>query len=269
MDIPAARWHRVVDGRRSRRRFDEKPLKTKHLKRLEAVCADFRPFESARAVLVTESPERVFKGAIGPYGKIRGAPAFIAFVGNTRSPIVQEQIGYTGEGIVLEAEALHVNTCWVSGTFRPDVTAALLGINESEAVLAVTPVGYATPRLSFEEKLLTRLGRTHRRKPLSDLVIGLKQTEWPQWIRAALESARLAPSAVNRQPWRFHVERDSITVAVNSGELKRESVQSKRLDCGIAMLHIEAAAMHHGVRGSWRFFNPPLVARFTVAGKAA
>ena len=269
MDIPAARWHRAVDGRRSRRRFDEKPLKKEHLERLQAVCADFRPFESARAVLVTESPKRVFKGAIGPYGKIRGAPAFIAFVGDTRSPIVQEQIGYMGEGIVLEAEALHVNTCWVSGTFRPDATAALLGIDENEAVLAVTPVGYATPRLSFEEKLLTGFGRTHRRKPLSDLVIGLEQPEWPRWIRAALESARLAPSSVNRQPWRFHAERDSITVAVDSGELKRESVQSKRLDCGIAMLHIEVAALHHGVRGSWRFFTPPLVARFTVEEKAA
>ena len=268
MDIPAARWHQAVDARRSRRRFNDKPLKKRHLDRLETVCADFRPFESARAVLVTESPERVFRGAIGPYGKIRGAPAFIAFVGNTRSPVMQEQIGYMGEGIVLEAEALHVNTCWVSGTFRRDATAALLGIDKGEAVLAVTPVGYAIPRLSFEEKLLTGFGRTHRRKPLSDLVIGLEQSEWPQWIRAALESARLAPSAVNRQPWRFRVERDSITVAVHSGKLQREAVQSKRLDCGIAMLHIEVAARHHGMRGSWKFFNPPLVSRFTVVDKA-
>jgi nitroreductase len=268
MDIPASRWHRAVDGRRSRRRFDGKPLKTKHLKNLKAVCADFRPFDSARAVLVTESPESVFKGAIGPYGKIRGAPAFIAFVGDTESPIVQEQVGYMGEGIVLEAEALHINTCWVSGTFRRDATAALIGIDESEEILAVSPVGYATPRLSFEEKLMTGFGRTHKRKPLSDLVIGLEQTEWPDWTRAALESARLAPSAVNRQPWRFHIERDSITVAVDSGKLKRESVQSKRLDCGITMLHIEVAAMHHGVKGSWMFFDPPLVARFTVDGKA-
>jgi len=269
MDIPAATWHRAADGRRSRRRFDQKPLKKKHLERLEAVCADFRPFESARVVLVAESPEGVFRGALGPYGKIRGAPAFMAFIGSTRSPIVQEQIGYVGEGIVLEAEALHVNTCWVSGTFRRDATTALLDIDEGEAVLAVTPVGYATPRLSFEEKLLTGFGRTHKRKPLSDLVIGLEQEEWPQWIRAALECARLAPSAVNRQPWRFHVEPDSITVAVDSGKLKRESVQSKRLDCGIAMLHIEVAALHSGVRGSWRFFDPPLVARFTATGKGA
>jgi len=267
MDIPAARWHRAVDSRRSRRRFDGRPLKKRHLERLQAACAGFRPFETARAVLIAGSPERVFRGAIGPYGKIRGAPAFIAFVGNMRSPIVQEQIGYTGEGIVLEAEALHVNTCWVSGTFRRDETTALLDIGDREAVLAVTPVGYAPPQLSFEERLLTGFGRTHRRKPLSELAIGLAYNEWPAWVRAALESARLAPSAVNRQPWRFHVERDSITVAVDTGKLKREAVQSKRLDCGIAMLHIEVAALHYGVRGRWRFFDPPLVARFTAVGE--
>ena len=214
--------------------------------------------------MVTESPESIFKGAIGPYGKIRGAPAFIAFVGDTKSPVVQEQIGYMGEGIVLEAESLQLNTCWVSGSFRRDATAALLGIEENEVVLAVTPVGYATPKLSFEEKVLTGFGLTHRRKPLSDMIIGIEPSEWPTWIKAALHSARLAPSAINRQPWRFRVERDSITVANDSGKTKRESVQSKRLDCGIAMLHIEVSALHHGVRGKWRFLDPPLVARFAV-----
>jgi len=267
MNIPAARWYRAVDSRRSRRRFDGKPLKKKHLERLRTVCENFRPFDSARAVLVTESPEHIFKGAIGPYGKIRGASAFIGFVGDMDSPIMQEQVGYMGEGIVLEAEALRLNTCWVSGTFRKETTAELLGIDEDETVLAVTPVGYASSRLSFEEKLLTGFGFTHRRKPLSDMVIGLEQPEWPLWIRAALESARLAPSAINRQPWRFRVEKDSITVANDSCKVKRESVQSKRLDCGIAMLHIELAALHHGVKGSWEFLNPPLVARFTVGNK--
>jgi len=53
--------------------------------------------------LVADSPETVFKGAIGPYGKIKGAPAFVAFIGHMENPYVQEQVGYTGEGIILEA----------------------------------------------------------------------------------------------------------------------------------------------------------------------
>ncbi len=265
MDIPASRWYRVIEKRRSRRRFDARPVEPNFLTQIHRTCVEFRPFPSARSVLVTESPDKVFKGAIGPYGKIKGAPAFIAFIGNMESPYVQEQVGYTGEGIILEVEALHLATCWVAGFFRPKVAASLVGTSERERVLAVTPIGYATKRQSVEEQLMTGFGFTHRRRPLSGLVTGLGESELPEWIRIALEAARLAPSAVNRQPWRFHVEPDSITVSVNN--LGREFGLSKRLCCGIAMLHIEVATLNCGRRGKWEFLEAPQVARFTIIPK--
>ena len=213
-------------------------------------------------MLVTEAPNHIFKGAVGPYGKVRGAPALIAFIGNMESAYVQEHVGYTGEGIILETEALHLASCWVGGFFRPEVAASIVGIRGRERVLAVTPIGYATKRLSVEEKIMTGFGLSHRRRPLSGLVTGLQDSEWPQWIRAALEAARLAPSAVNRQPWRFYVEPNGVTVSVNS--IGREFGLSKRLCCGIAMLHIEVAALHYGMRGMWRFLEAPHVARFEI-----
>ena len=112
---------------------------------------------------------------------------------------------------------------------------------------------------------MTGFGRSHRRRPLDNLVTGLAGPDWPPWIRSALEAARLAPSAVNRQPWRFHVAPDSITVAVNS--LKREYGISKRLCCGIAMLHIEVAALNCGINGRWEFLPAPEVARFCIDGR--
>ena len=262
MNIPDERWYRVIEKRRSRRRFAPKPIEASLLSQMVSVCTEFRPFNDARAVVVTEPPDTVFKGAIGPYGKIKGAPAFIAFIGNMGSPNVYEQVGYTGEGVILEAEALNLATCWVAGFFRPKVVASLIGISEGERVLAVTPIGYATARHSLEERVMTGFGLTHRRRSLSGLVTGLRQSEWPKWIRLALEAARLAPSAVNRQPWRFKLEPHSITVSVNT--LGREYGLSKRLCCGIAMLHIEVAALSYGIGGNWEFLEPPLVARFTI-----
>jgi len=262
MDIPASRWYRVIERRRSRRRFDLKPLEANLLSQIASACMEFKPFPNARAVLVTESPDTVFKGAIGPYGKIKGAPAFIALIGNMGSPNVHEQVGYTGEGIILEAEALNLSTCWVAGFFRPKVVASLTRIDKGERVLAVTPIGYATKRQPLEERLMTGFGLTHRRRALSGIVTGLQESEWPQWMRLALEAARLAPSAVNRQPWRFKVEPDSIIVSVNT--LSREYGLSKRLCCGIAMLHIEVAALTCSMRGNWEFLDPPLVARFKI-----
>ena len=261
MDIPAERWYRVIEKRRSRRRFDPKPLEANHLSSISSVCAEFKPFGYARGEVVTEAADTVFKGAIGSYGKIKGAPAFCAFIGDMDSPNVYEQVGYTGEGIILEAESLNLGTSWVAGFFRPEVVISLIKIRESERVVSVTPIGYAAKLPSLEERAMTGFGLTHRRKPLSGLTTGLKESEWPQWIKLALEAARLAPSAVNRQPWIFQVEPNSITISINTRG--PEYGLSKRLCCGIAMLHIEVAALSEGVSGKWEFLEPPMVARFT------
>ena len=137
------RWYQAIAQRRSRRRFDGRALPGEDREQLTAACAAFRPFPDARVVLVDHSADLVLKGAVGTYGKIKGARAFLALVGNMESSRVQESAGYTGEGIVLEATALGLDTCWVAGLFRPDVAARLAGAQPQERVLAVVPVGRA------------------------------------------------------------------------------------------------------------------------------
>ncbi len=261
MDIPFSRWHRVIEKRRSRRRFDPNlPLAPETLVALDKVCNQLAPFPHARSRLVTESAETVFKGVIGSYGKIRDASAFIAFIGNMDDPFVQEEVGYTGEGIILEATALGLETCWVGGFFRPEVVASLIDVSDKERVLAVTPVGYARDSESWEEKSMTRFARSRSRLPLSRLVTGLPREKWPDWVSICLEAARLAPSASNRQPWGFDVQENGITVFVRTGG--PEFNVSKRLDCGIAMLHLEVAAADSGCMGEWEFLASPQVAKF-------
>jgi hypothetical protein len=211
---------------------------------------------------VTERPDSVFKGLVGPFGKVKDAPAFVAFIGNMDSPNAQEMVGYMGEGIILEATALQLDSCWVGGFLKLEVAARLAGAQSNERVLAITPVGYARRKESLEEKLMTGFGRTHKRYPLSHLVTGLSEHDWPEWVRVSLEAARLAPSAVNRQPWGFHVEPDSITVSVRTKGPQFDI--SKRLDCGIAMVHIELGTLDRGLHGEWRFLENPQVARLTI-----
>jgi nitroreductase len=267
MKIPAERWYSAIQKRRSVRRFNQQPLSAEHLSSMSTVCAEFRPFDSTRAVVITQAPDSVFKGALGSYGKIKGAPAFIAFIGNTENPNFQEQTGFVGEGIILEAQSLNLSTCWVGGFFRPQVVASLTAIGKKERILAITPIGYAAEGPSLEERVMTGFGLTHKRRPLAELVTGLNQPAWPQWLKPGLEAARLAPSATNRQPWGFDVAEDSITVFVRTSG--PEFSVSKRLDCGIAMLHLEVAALAQGLSGQWDFLQPPLVARYTFkSGRA-
>ena len=82
-------------------------------------------------------------------------------------------------------------------------------------------------------------------------------------LEKILRAGAQAPSGGNRQPWRFNIRDDSITVSANS---KREGFGvSRMLDCGIAMLHIELGVRKVGVTGSWEFLKYPDVGKFQIS----
>ncbi len=257
-DLPVAAWYPAIFERHSRRNFTLPFPEDNKLARLERVCREFRPYSAARAELVRSSPGAVFKGLLGNYGRVRGALIYAAFIGRMDSPLVQEAAGYMGEGIILEATSLGLATCWVGGFFRPEAVREQVSIRREEKVLAVTPIGYAPEKKDRTEKLLSGAVRSHRRKPLATLVRG---DALPPRLEKAFAAARLAPSAQNRQPWRFRIEKDGVVIAADAS-FTASSI-SKRLDCGIAMLHFELGARAAGVEGAWAFLPPPDVARFT------
>jgi len=261
VDIPYSRWYSAIPNRVARRSFNYTELTADTLAQMKAICQEFRPFSNVRAEISTKSPDKVFRGfPFGNIGKVTGAPAFIAFIGDTRDPNINEKIGYLGEGVILEATAMGLSTCWVGGFFHRDVAKDFIGAGEDERVFAVTPIGYTPEKFSFKERVMKGFGVGPKRKPLPKLVSGLEQTEWPNWMQKALEAARLAPSAVNSQPWRFYLEPKSITISVN--KLREAFGISNRIDCGIALMHIEVAALNYGVIGEWQFMEAPRVARF-------
>jgi len=260
MDINSSKWYPAIYTRRSRRSYRPDPIDPKLLNKMIKFCEHFRPFTNTRAVLILQQVDKAFRGIIGP----SGAPAFIAFVGNVSDKHIQEKIGYMGEAIVLEATSLGLSTCWVGGFLRRNIIEEFVDADSREEVFGLTPIGYAKERTSVKESIMTGFGWTHRRKPLAKLVTGIAEEGWHEWTRSVLEAARLAPSATNRQPWKFHIGMDSITISTN--ETGHDFNLSKRLDCGIAMLHLEVAALNQGVHGIWELLETPEVARFTIDG---
>lgn len=259
MEIPVETWYPAIFRRTSRRTFEDREVEEEKVARIVTVCREFRPFSEARIEFVPGPPEGVFKGALGSYGKVKGARAYIAFIGDTRSARSREAVGYTGEGVILEATALGLDTCWVGGFFRPEAVKQSLRLEGREEVLAVSPVGYAIMKKDLAERTLSGFSRSRRRKPLDEIVSGRISSPW---IAEALEAARLAPSAVNRQPWLFRIDEEAVVISVRGS--RRLSPVSRRLDCGIAMLHFELGASAAGVRGRWEFLAAPGVARFIL-----
>jgi hypothetical protein len=256
-------WYPAINIRISRRNYDKsRQIEPAVKDRLHATCEQFRPLPGARVEFVSEPPDDIFTHALGFYGNIKNAPAFLAFIGDTSDPNMQEKMGYTGQGIVLEATSLGLGTCWVALTYNAKSVSSMISIKPNEKLLSVSPVGYTLEKWTFGEKMFTRFGAMHQRKPLSAMVTGIEEAKRPQWAQAAVEAARLAPSATNRQPWNFDVRGDGITVSVKNGGM--EFNVSKRLDCGIAMLHVELGALSCGIHGDWEFLKKPQVAHFKI-----
>lgn len=256
-------WLAAVARRTSRRAFDGPPVDTATLDALDIVCTGFRPFRDARSVLVRSPGVDVFTGAIGSYGKVKGARHVLLFIGDEGSEFCDQHVGYVGEAAILEATVLGLETCWVGGFFDAARTEQLVELAPTERVLAVSPVGHATGKLALVERGMRRMAKSQRRMRVSQVAPSIIKGGWPDWAVAAVETARLAPSAVNRQPWRFRFDAGALVIARDNGvELPRVT---KRLDCGIAMLHAELGARATGIAGAWRDLSNGLdVARFVT-----
>jgi nitroreductase len=186
----------------------------------------------------------------GVYGLVRGAPHLLIGVLPQDSRVTRLDLGYVLEQVVLEATRLEVDTCWMTGSYSPDRAAEEVETEPGEIVAGAVALGYgredAWARL--HDGTIRRLVAAQRRLPLEQLVFTGRWGEpWsPEGASPALvevlDCARLAPSAHNRQPWRFVVQRDKVSMAL---------VEPAPIDGGIAMAHVMLAAADVGRSGDW------------------
>jgi len=256
-----AKWLEATAVRVSRRTFDSSPASAQALDAIAETCEGFRPFGDARVVLVTEPTVDVFTGILGGYGKIVGAPHVLAVIVNADTQAAHAHAGYAGQAAILEATTQGLASCWIGGFFDPKKARRLVALSEAEAIVAVVPIGHATDQFSRTERAMRAMAHSRNRKPLEDIAPGNEQ--WPQWARAAAECARVAPSAINRQPWRLRY--DGASLVISRDNILESPRVTKALDCGIAMLHAELGALGAGDVGTWEDLDRELdVARFTI-----
>ncbi len=147
----------------------------------------------------------------------RGCRNYFALVGEKGR---DEAIGYYGERLVLKAQALGINSCWVALTFEK--SKARFALAPGEKLYMVIALGYGeTP------------GTPHRSKSLSS-VSDLKD-DAPDWYKRGLEAALLAPTAINQQSFRFERDGDAVSVKAGLGPCVK-------VDLGIVKYHFELAA---------------------------
>jgi hypothetical protein len=278
-EMPAAEWAAAVVVRRSARTYTGEAVAATELRRLEILCDSLPAPEAARIVVLEEVPDSVFTGFVGSYGRVLKAPSALLMIGTDTAPSFPESVGYLGEAAVLEATSMGLGTCWVAGFFDKTLASKLVPLAPRERVLAISPLGYAVPRPRAGERMMKRAVGAHKRRSVEEVAPEFDEERWPAWAAEGVRLARAAPSAVNRQPWKFELARETdrpglspekarsahvVTISVVARGL--EGNIPRRLDCGIAMLHFEVGARLMGAPGSWESLDDPEVARYRVTG---
>ena len=226
------RWYEASQRRFSVRRYKDGPEE----KQLEALAGMAELLRAHGVRIAIGRSEEVFRPIFLWYGKISGTNSFAAII--VQKDAEPEMAGYVGEAFVLECTAMGLGTCWLGASYHKQTALSAVELSEGERIACITPIGVpdeeytARPRRSYEK--LTGLTAE-------------QFGELPVWQKRAIECARRAPSAMNSQPWRFHASEEGILVENTS-----KNFGYGRLDCGIAMLHLELGAAYCGVYGDWR-----------------
>lgn len=251
----------LIRRRKSWRSYREEPLSPDQAGQIRDFIKsiDPPPFgTSLRFELVdAHLPEK--KRMPGTYGVIKGARHIL--VGAMKpSPMDFEDFGYSFESIILLCTQLGLGTCWMGGTFNRTLFGLLIGLKDGEIIPAVSPVGHpASSRFLLDSIFALSAGSRSRRsfgemffsKDFSSPMDASQAGEYGQ----ALEMVRLAPSAMNKQPWRIVAAGGCFHFFLARSTMYRKifpDVDLQRIDMGIAMFHFESTALASGLAGSWQ-----------------
>lgn len=213
----------AIPARHSVRKYIDKPIAEDALAVLQQRVDELNEKGNLHIQLITGEP-KAFSGKMG-YGTFSGISSYFVMAGPKEKDL-DERIGYYGEELVLLAQSLGLNTCWagvsytkIPGTYK---------LAENEKIACYISLGYG----------LTQ-GKNRRSKSVSDVSNAGDDT--PDWFKAGVEAALLAPTAVNQQ--KFYIEylgaaegSDKPKVSIKRGF---SMIGYTQMDMGIAKLHFE------------------------------
>ena len=166
------------------RQYKDTPLSDEQVIALRTKMEQINRDRGLHIQLIQNEP-KAFSGFLARYIKFSGATNYLALVGR-KSDDLKEKLGYEGERLVLMAQQMGLNTCWVAGSFSKNKA---VQVGKDEKFVAVIAIGYGENQ-----------GKAHVSKPLGEIA-AIAYT--PDWFRKGVECAMLAPSAMNKQNFHF------------------------------------------------------------------
>ena len=216
----------AIKARHSVRAYKAQPLAEEIVKVLEKEIEEQNCQGHLHIQLIKNEP-KAFQGKLAKYGKFSNVTNYLVMAGQ-KAEDLDERIGYYGEHLVLLAQTLGLNTCWVGLSYSKIPGTYVL--EEGEVIKAYIAIGYGeTQGVGHKIKTVGKASNA------SDIT--------PSWFRKGVEAALLAPTAVNQQKFFFEYipakdSKSAQVIAKRSFSL----IGYTQLDLGIAKYHFEVGA---------------------------
>ena len=216
----------AIKARHSVRAYKAQPLTEDIVRVLEKEIEEQNRQGHLHIQLVKNEP-KAFQGKLAKYGKFSNVTNYLVMAGQ-KAEDLDERIGYYGEHLVLLAQTLGLNTCWVGLSYSKIPGTYVL--EEGEVIKAYIAIGYGeTQGVGHKIKTVEKVSNT------SDIT--------PSWFREGVEAALLAPTAVNQQ--KFFLEyipaRDNQPAQVVA-KRNFSLIGFTQMDLGIVKYHFEVGA---------------------------
>lgn len=204
--------------RHSVRSYNDKKIEGEVKEKLEQEIKACNKESGLHLQLVLNEP-KAFDGFMAHYGKFSGVMNYIAMIG-PKGKDLEEKVGYYGERLVLYAQQLGLNTCWVAMTYSKTKSAFV--VNPGERLCLVIAIGYGSSE-----------GTAHRSKAESE--VSAAEGKPPAWFIEGVKASLLAPTAMNQQKYKFTLNGNRVLAEAGKGFYTR-------IDLGIAKYHFELGA---------------------------
>ncbi|MBO4719391.1 MAG: nitroreductase [Prevotella sp.] len=216
----------AIKARHSVRAYKGEPLAAGVVEALEEKIKELNEKGHLHMQLI-RNETKAFQGKLAKYGKFRGVNDYIVMAGQ-KADDLDERIGYYGEQLVLLAQTLGLNTCWVGLSYSKVPGTYIL--EAGEVIEAYISIGYGETQ-----------GVSHKIKRVEQVSNANDLT--PSWFKQGVEAALLAPTAVNQQKFFFEYipARDGKHVRVLA-KRNFSLIGFTQMDLGIAKCHFEIGA---------------------------
>ena len=215
----------AIEARHSVRAYKDLPLSEEIVKLLEDELVKLNNEGQLHIQLICNEP-KAFQGTMAKYGKFRNANNYLVMAGK-KAEDLDERIGYYGEHLVLLAQTLGLNTCWVGLSYSKVPGTYVL--DEGEKIACYIAIGYGETQ-----------GSGHKIKTVEQVSNASDIT--PSWFKKGVEAALLAPTAVNQQKFSF----EYVGMSNNRHQVRAKKgfsmIGYTQMDLGIAKYHFEVGA---------------------------